>query len=95
MSYEFTKDCEIMNCEFITGEVVDEKGVQFYPTVMEQSDKTPTIEVLKVGDTLTKTEVKASKKSTDVKSEDKKEEATKKDASKKSTDVKSEDKKEE
>lgn len=83
MSYEFTKDCEIMNCEFTTGEVVDEKGVQFYPTVMEQSDKAPTIEVLKVGDTLTKTEVKASKKSADVKS------------SKKSADVKSEDKKEE
>lgn len=95
MSYEFTKDCEIMNCEFTTGEVVDEKGVQFYPTVMEQSEKNPTIEVTKVGDTLTKTEVESSKKSADAKSEDKKDEAPKKDTSKKSADVKSEDKKEE
>ena len=95
MSYEFTKDCEIMNCEFATGEVVDEKAIQFYPTIMEQSEKDPTIEVTKVGDTLTKTEVKSPKKSADTKSEDKKEEAPKKDTSKKSADTKSEDEKEE
>ena len=58
-----------MNCEFATGEVVDEKAIQFYPTIMEQSEKDPTIEVTKVGDTLTKTEVKSSNKSEDEKEE--------------------------
>lgn len=54
MAYLFNKDCEIMNCEFVAGEVIDEASITFYPTVMSQSDKQPTHWVKKVGDTLTK-----------------------------------------
>lgn len=57
MAYLFNKDCEIMNCEFVAGEVIDEASITFYPTVMSQSDKQPTHWVKKVGDTLTKWEI--------------------------------------
>ena len=62
MNYEFTKDCEIMNCEFLEGEIVDAKAVQFYPTVMKQTDEDTTHTVAKTGDTLIKTEVVKTKK---------------------------------
>ena len=45
MSYKFTKDCEIMNCEFLEGEIVEENAVQFYPSVMTQTDEEATLEV--------------------------------------------------
>ena len=44
MSYKFTKDCEIMNCEFLEGEIVEENTVQFYPSVMTQTDEEATLE---------------------------------------------------
>lgn len=62
MNYEFTKDCEIMNCEFLEGEIVDAKAVQFYPTVMKQTEEAVTHTVSKNGDTLVKTEVVKAKK---------------------------------
>ena len=62
MNYEFTKDCEIMNCEFLEGEIVDAKAVQFYPTVMKQTEEDATHTVAKTGDTLIKTEVAKAKK---------------------------------
>lgn len=79
MNYEFTKDCEIMNCEFLEGEIVDTKAVQFYPTVMKQTEDAATHTVAKTGDTLVKTEVvkakkaeKADPKEGEAKKEDKK-----------------------
>lgn len=62
MNYKFTKDCEIMNCEFLEGEIVDAKAVQFYPTVMKQTEEDATHTVAKTGDTLVKTEVEKPKK---------------------------------
>lgn len=62
MNYEFTKDCEIMNCEFLEGEIVDAKAVQFYPTVMKQTEEDATHTVTKTGDTLVKTEAEEPKK---------------------------------
>lgn len=56
MSYKFTKDCEIMNCEFLEGEIVEEKAVQFYPSVMTQTDEEATLEVSRAGENLVKEE---------------------------------------
>ena len=52
MSYKFTKDCEIMNCEFLEGEIVEENAVQFYPSVMTQTDEDATLEVSRAGENL-------------------------------------------
>lgn len=56
MSYKFTKDCEIMNCEFLEGEIVEENAVQFYPSVMTQTDEEATLEVSRAGENLVKEE---------------------------------------
>lgn len=56
MSYKFTKDCEIMNCEFLEGEIVEENAVQFYPSVMTQTDEDATLEVSRAGENLVKEE---------------------------------------
>lgn len=56
MSYKFTKDCEIMNCEFLEGEIVEENAVQFYPSVMTQTDEDATLEVSSAGENLVKEE---------------------------------------
>lgn len=56
MSYKFTKDCEIMNCEFLEGEIVEENAVQFYPSVMTQTDEGATLEVSRAGENLVKEE---------------------------------------
>lgn len=56
MSYKFTKDCEIMNCEFLEGEIVEETAVQFYPSVMTQTDEEATLEVSRAGENLVKEE---------------------------------------
>ena len=56
MSYNFTKDCEIMNCEFLEGEIVEENAVQFYPSVMTQTDEEATLEVSRAGENLVKEE---------------------------------------
>lgn len=56
MSYKFTKDCEIMNCEFLEGEIVEENAVQFYPSVMTQTDEEATLEVSRAGENLIKEE---------------------------------------
>lgn len=70
MNYEFTKDCEIMNCEFLEGEIVDAKAVQFYPTVMKQTEEAVTHTVSKNGDTLVKAEAeKKTEKKTKKKAE--------------------------
>ena len=62
MSYEITQDCEIMNCSFEKGDIVDEAAVQFYPTVMKKSGKESDFDLVKVGDVLTKKEKKAEAK---------------------------------
>lgn len=56
MSYKFTKDCEIMNCEFLEGEIVEENAVPFYPSVMTQTDEEATLEVSRAGENLVKEE---------------------------------------
>ena len=56
MSYKFTKDCEIMNCEFLEGEIVEENAVPFYPSVMTQTDEDATLEVSRAGENLVKEE---------------------------------------
>ena len=56
MSYKFTKDCEIMYCEFLEGEIVEENTVQFYPSVMTQTDEEATLEVSRAGENLVKEE---------------------------------------
>ena len=56
MSYKFTKDYEIMNCEFLEGEIVEENAVQFYPSVMTQTDEEATLEVSRAGENLVKEE---------------------------------------
>lgn len=61
MNYEFTKDCEIMNCVFEVGEIVSEKAVKYYPSVMTQTEKEATHTLSRSGDTLIKVEKKAKK----------------------------------
>lgn len=45
-----------MNCEFLEGEIVEENAVQFYPSVMTQTDEEATLEVSRAGENLVKEE---------------------------------------
>ena len=45
-----------MNCEFLEGEIVEENAVQFYPSVMTQTDEDATLEVSRAGENLVKEE---------------------------------------
>lgn len=54
--YQITKNCEIRNCEFVKGEIVD-KIVPYYPTVMQTTASAPTHSVKLVGEKFIKTEI--------------------------------------